>query len=249
MFDKIGSTSWNTHENGWHQKIYINKSGQPIYTYYYQSKSSKPGITIEINTNLSRQYCAYILIEKDLQDILDFIDILLELINVKEEKNDLLIKGLSRAILITYGKCFTQADGRRIKLGMEVISKEYKEIHNKLMDMRHNYVAHAGISQHEFCRGILVLPSESKARKLGTVPCTYFSELRQTLTTQIIVLKETKQHIKHILDIVKQKLAKKCSLMQETYDNLDLAKIYKMAKKKNSKRIVINDEDIKTLYR
>lgn len=248
MFDKIGSATWNTHENGWFQKIYINKSGKPIYTYHYQSKSSKPGITIEINTRLSRHYCAYILIEKDFQDILGSINILLELINAKEEKNELLIKGLSRAIVVTYGKCFTQADGRKVKLNAEIIPKEHKIIHDKLMDMRHNHVAHAGISQHETCRGIYVLPSESKARKLGTIPCTYFSELRQTLTTQIIVHKETRLLIKHLLAIVEQKLAKKCSQMQKIYDNLDLNKIYKLAKKTPSNRIMVNDDSIKTLF-
>lgn len=248
LFDKIGSTSWSAHENGWHKKTYINKSGQPIYTYYYQRKSSKPGITIEINTRLSRHYCAYILIEKDLQDILGFIDILLELINTKEEKNNLLIKALSRAIVVTYGKCFTQADGRKIKLDVEIIPKERKIIHNELMNMRHNYVAHAGISQHEVCRGMYVLPSEGKARKLGTIPCTYFSELRQTLTTQIIVHKEAMQLIKHMLRIVEQTLAKKCSQMQKTCDNLDLNKIYKLAKKNHSTRIVVDDDGIKTLY-
>lgn len=249
MFDKIGSTTWSTHENGWHQKTYINKSGQPVYTYYYQNKTSKPGVAIEIDTKLSRHYCAYILIEKDLQDILGFIDILLELITSKEDKNDLLIKGLSRVIAVTYGKCFTQADGRKIKLNAEIIPKEHKNIHDELMNMRHNYVAHAGISQHEVCRGIYVLPSESKARKLGTVLGTYFSELRQTLTTQIIVQKETRQLIKHILHIAEQRLVKKCSQMQKICDNFDLNKIYKIAKKTPSKRIVVNDDNIQTLYR
>jgi hypothetical protein len=249
LFDKIGSTTWSNAEHEWHQKIYINKTGQPVYTYHYQIKSSKPGITIEINTKLSRHYCAYILIEKDLQDILGFFDILLGLINSNEGKNDLLIKGLSRALVITYGKCFAKADGRTVKLEAKIIPKEHKIIHNELINMRNNYVAHAGVSKHEICRGIYVLPPESKARKLGTVTGTYFSELRQTLTTQIIVHKETRQLIKQILGSVEQTLAMKCSKMQKTCDNLDLNKIYKLAKKTLSKRIVVNDYDIKTLYR
>jgi hypothetical protein len=249
LFDKIGSTTWTNHEHGWHQKIYINKTGKPVYTYHYLSKSSKPGVTIEIDTRLSRHYCAYILIEKDLQDILGFFDILLELINSNQEKNDLLIKGLSRAFVVTYGKCFTKADGRQIKLGAEIIPKEHKIIHDELMNMRHNYVAHAGVSKHEICRGIYVLPPEGKARKLGTVTGTYFSELRQTLTTQIIVHKETRHLIKHMLDVVEKKLAMKCSQMQKTCDNLDLDRIYKIAKKAPSKHIVVDDDNIKALYR
>ena len=247
MFEKIGETTWTAHEGGWLQKRHINKSGKPVYAYHYQSKYSKPGITIEINTKLSRQYCGYILIEKDLDDTLHFIDALSALIEKKSARNDFLIKGMSRAIVTTYGKCFAKADGRRTKLERKNIPDEFKEVHDKLIDMRNNYAAHAGISLHEACRGIFVLPPENKAKKPGIVSGTYFSELRQTLTHQILTHEATRRLIKNILAAVKQRLIKTCSQLQKQTNSLDLNKLYRLAKKRKSKHIILNDDNMKVL--
>lgn len=52
--------------------------------------------------------------------------------------------------LITYGRCFTQTRGRGIKLEpTEFIKPKYKELHKYLIELRHEYIAHAGISDGE----------------------------------------------------------------------------------------------------
>tara|TARA_R110000868_G_scaffold88414_1_gene246478 strand:- start:742 stop:1344 length:603 start_codon:yes stop_codon:yes gene_type:complete len=193
-------------------------------------------------------YCGYTLIDKDLEDILGFIEIVKGLINIPGKNADLTVKGLSRAIAITYGKCFTKADGRKTKLEADIISADVKDIHEQLIHMRNNYVAHAGISTHEECIGSLAIPPESKVKKYDrNIPKCFFTEAYQTIASELIVSKETRQLIEHAQAIVKKKLLKTGLKLHERYDNLNFSKIYKIAKNMKPNRIQLNEEDIERL--
>ncbi len=51
--------------------------------------------------------------------------------------------------MIVYGRCFTKANGRGLKLEDNRIKAEYKTIHRDVMTLRHEYIAHAGVSDAE----------------------------------------------------------------------------------------------------
>jgi hypothetical protein len=55
--------------------------------------------------------------------------------------------------VVLYGKCFTDASkGRKIKIESKVILKANQnllKLHNEIMSMRHNYIAHAGNTAFE----------------------------------------------------------------------------------------------------
>lgn len=78
------------------------------------------------------------------------------------------IKSLYISGVVTYCKCFTQADGRKVKLEAKDIfgpnqSKE-KDLHIEAMNQRHSYLAHGGKTKHEQVNAILVLNPEDKSK-------------------------------------------------------------------------------------
>lgn len=56
-----------------------------------------------------------------------------------------LVKGYFVAALTFYDKCFTTSKGRGIKYDRNDVSEKYKNIHDIIMEMRHNFTAHNGI--------------------------------------------------------------------------------------------------------
>lgn len=66
------------------------------------------------------------------------------------------LRALMIAICTTYGKLFTNADGRRVRLAAKDVPAEFATLHASLMDMRHQFAAHAGVG-HETCRAILAV--------------------------------------------------------------------------------------------
>lgn len=74
--------------------------------------------------------------------------------------------------LALYGKCFTQANGRGVKLEAKAIfdSADDRASHDRLMQLRHEYVAHGGDAQEEQLKIVLLLdPDKSKRALRGLV--------------------------------------------------------------------------------
>lgn len=69
------------------------------------------------------------------------------------KNNEIVKSSLFYTIIALYGKCFTDATSSR-SAKLELIDfdkkKELIPYHNEIMDMRHNFVAHRGSSEHEF---------------------------------------------------------------------------------------------------
>jgi len=76
-------------------------------------------------------------------------------------KSDLM-KGLFVAALTFYGKAFTRADGRRVKLNKKSLDKEFQAIHDFYMKYRHNFAAHSGDAKLETTRANLILTGKKK---------------------------------------------------------------------------------------
>ncbi|HAU0794597.1 TPA: hypothetical protein JBH26_00590 [Legionella pneumophila] len=142
---------WKKVDTYWFEKTTITCSGKPIVTYHFKRKSADAFPEIIFDTKISRQLAGYSLIEKDIRDTRELL---------KEHKilfarcdnpgESLLLKGLMKAIVVTYGKCFAQADGRKIMLNTKHLkSPQRMELHNSVISMRNQYVAHGGESPHE----------------------------------------------------------------------------------------------------
>ena len=102
---------WIKINKNWFQKVtyLLNKStfSPPIITYHYKIKNAKQSIAIQFDTYITNQIAGYTLIEKDIRVILDYITEY-ERIDDRNlcQQNEILLKALMQAIIITYGKCF-----------------------------------------------------------------------------------------------------------------------------------------------
>lgn len=168
------------HENGVQIREIIH-DGVTLENIYTQNGKVLPRIGIE--GYLADQIKAFTLLDKDLRNVIEWLKIAQEIDDESDGNNafldgsikySLIIKSLFVSILTTYGKCFTQATGRRFTLNKKHIPTEYVDFHEKIINARHNYAAHKGMHDHEDCRVSLVIFNKWDAR-----PFEIFTELRQ----------------------------------------------------------------------
>ena len=152
-------------------------TGKPRAIYTIRGR---PCYRVVIDSPRSKQLAGYARIEKDLRNIADWLVIATTMIHEAELEHpgdkgrtltkpcDLTseLKALLVAIMTTYGKLFTQAEGRRIKLEESWITDpELKATHKWWMDARNKFAAHAGTSDVEECHVVAVL-EQCKGRNM-----------------------------------------------------------------------------------
>ena len=114
--------------------------------------------SIDINDKRIKRYKGYASINVDLKHVGEFISLLLDIKNENlsnkisdKEITQLTERSLFISSIITYARCFAGTDGRGIKLNARdsIIDDEFKLLHEYLINMRNQYLAHAGISNSE----------------------------------------------------------------------------------------------------
>ena len=109
-----------------------------------------PGtLKIAVPGFLAKKSVSYMLIREDLLFIKESC---IRLIACKkaEQQDRLLITALWQSIIVTYGKCFTENEGGFSKLTKDIInSDEFNNTHERLMDLRHSFIAHRDDSEKE----------------------------------------------------------------------------------------------------
>ncbi len=170
-------------------KHFINpNTGDQHFTYFYKRKRCPTSL---IEGYLSKQYIGYYLILRDLEDTKLWLQQAYDLVPdektetqensdnysfelIRDEKNHLIIKSLFFSSLIFYGKCFTQAKGRGIKLEKSIIPEEYQNKHDIIMTYRHTLAAHSGEGKWDTGKVKLVLPPNKNSNAgIHIIPETY----------------------------------------------------------------------------
>lgn len=149
------------------------KTGELQRIYYYKGKHCPTHL---IKGPLSKQYIGYQLIMGDLEDAGRWLSQAYDLFPKKksdllkpnedrykydrigDEKNHSIVKSLFFSSLIFYGKCFTQAKGRGVKLEKSIVPTEYHVKHDCIMEYRHTLAAHSGEGQWDTGKLRLLLP-------------------------------------------------------------------------------------------
>lgn len=113
-------------------------------------KNQNDGDTFDfkIPEHLEKKNIAYSSILLDLQTCEQALK------QLKKKNKDIIQTSLFTTIIILYGKCFTDSSSSKFpKLELKMFEGQesrFKILHTELMNMRHNYVAHRGMSEHEF---------------------------------------------------------------------------------------------------
>ncbi|STX50464.1 Uncharacterised protein [Legionella busanensis] len=229
-------TEWKKVDDDWYEKKTINEQRVPVFTYHYKRKSASPTPTILLKTKLAQNLCGYILIKKDIKDTILFIQEHNKLVQTSDNiGKNIILKGLTRAIVITYGKCFTDADGRKIRLDKKFIkTKTNQEIHALLMEMRNQYVAHAGKSIHEkICLSLLCPPPKEVNKVLRGKNVKGKIILEQQLFQTTSTIEFNDGTVLSLLNELRNSLDKKISQIQEKLglENLDPVKLWNLVKR------------------
>jgi hypothetical protein len=154
------------------------------HRYYFDSKECPKVI---LNSQQAKNFAAYALIKKDLKFVLKSFKYAISIASEKlgtENDGDVfayraevdaesdILKALYISGVVTYGKCFTKADGRRVKLEYKDLFKDeekYEKLHLELMEQRHQYIAHGGKTKYEKVQPILVLHPDSESNQEPTL--------------------------------------------------------------------------------
>ncbi|WP_160060318.1 hypothetical protein [Psychromonas sp. L1A2] len=143
------SSEWtlNVEANKYIKEFYLNGEKCPSY---------------EVSWKKSEILARYSLIQKDLKQLIEMLSIAINLASdipdIQGEKNGyifdscnetaLIRKSLYISLVITYGKCFASANGRRLKLDKSAVfnkeTDDLKVLHEQLIEARNEYIAHGG---------------------------------------------------------------------------------------------------------
>ena len=105
-----------------------------------------------IRNHLSKRYTALNLMGEDLKFCSLYLD---EMEKIKE--GNVISKACSTAFGVSYARCFNS--GKRSRLNERKIfkgRKDLSDIHNEIIDMRNEYLAHGGDSYYENCNTVAV---------------------------------------------------------------------------------------------
>ena len=114
----------------------------------------------EVDMKLAKPIISLWLIQTDIEQIIDTVKKVVTLSKLDKIKVDeIVISGLWQKTIVTYGKLFTKSeDGFSTLEQSEYIKTiEDKNLHDKLMDIRHSYIAHRGLSDFENCLLLAIL--------------------------------------------------------------------------------------------
>lgn len=151
---------------------------QTEFEYFWKGEKCK---VKELTSKQAKIIAAYGLIKKDLKFVEKTLQHAIEISNKITANQDLtsihtneaqfvirdefdfesdLLKSLYISSIVTYGKCFVQAQGRRVKLEhKDVFSQRdsFEKQHLEIMEQRHQYIAHAGNTNHEHSKAVLII--------------------------------------------------------------------------------------------
>jgi hypothetical protein len=126
-----------------------------------QTEYSEENYVFAIPGFMSKKFIAYCAMRDDLTLVLDYIQTLRDI-----PINRIVKSSLTYSLIALYGKCFTDASKNNYpKLEPNSIFKEneeFKEIHNYLIELRHQFIAHRGKTDSEIGVSFMIFPKEKK---------------------------------------------------------------------------------------
>jgi len=164
-------------------------SGKHGQEYFFKGIRAK---RIPMTSRLAEQMAGFTLIERDLRMVTQWLQAIDAMsarprdraghaLTTHDDETHKLVQTLFVASLMFYGKCFADAEGRRIRLDRNWVPFEFKKTHEQMISMRNQFAAHSGSKGYERVQVVLVLPV--KDRKIRDSPRLY----RELLQTETVV--------------------------------------------------------------
>lgn len=150
-----------------------------------------------------------------------------------------------KAFVIQYAKSFTKAWGRAAKLESKSVfdsQDDLLEIHDVVMEMRNNYIAHAGKGKYDYGAMIMYLNPYPGKPGIGRIIHADLKFMDHSMR-----LSGYDKICQRALDYVDLKMDKLSSSFTQEVDSLDLKELYKMSKTPHRKdwKFEKDDEDLR----
>lgn len=176
------------------------------------------------NGKFTRVVTAYYSIQSDLLEIQSMINYL---------KGNPVIPGvvkasMFKAFIIQYAKCFTKPLGRVAKLEADSVfdaQQDLLEIHKEVMEMRNNYIAHAGTGKYDHGAMVLYLNPDP-----GTPSIERIIHADLKFMDHSLKLPGYEKVCQRALEYVNLKIEKLAPSYNKEVDSLDIIELYRASK-------------------
>jgi hypothetical protein len=129
----------------------MDKKDKAIIDILKTIRDENPDSFVYVVPNLfTRKMRSYMLIREDLRFITEIVTKLIPL-KSEAEPDRAMCFALWQSVIITYGKCFTENKAGLSKLERSALNgnEGLQDLHDRIMQLRHAYVAHRGDTEHE----------------------------------------------------------------------------------------------------
>lgn len=203
-----------------HRVVIDRKTGNYIFVV---KKNDSVCPYIILNSKHSRRFAALNVIQKDLDLCRKaFIELI-------ETQNKQIIKmSLLFFAIINYGKCFAKADGRSVMLNSKEafkgVDNKIIDYHEKLIDIRNNYIAHAGIGNYEQYPFSLTLNPDLNNKKVLGYMVNGIAQIKDHhiyIDKYVEVIEHLESYVNNAIIKVKERLDKEVAALDidEIYNN------------------------------
>ncbi len=130
-----------------------------------QENSTNENIEFVVPKMIAKHIVAYQSIREDLLFCRTVIEKL-----TNNDYDKALKTSLYYSFIAIYGKCFTEANKSKYpRLNVSdfgTLINKYDKLHNELMNMRHNYIAHRGLTDDDFGVGVFCLNKKTLSQRI-----------------------------------------------------------------------------------
>jgi len=236
LSDSIGNSipgfnsEWtlNIDKNKYIKEFYLNEEKCPSYEVFWKK---------------SEVLARYALIQKDLKQLIEMLSIATNLASdipdipdiqggnngyIFDSYNEsaLIRKALYTSLVITYGKCFASANGRRLKLDKSAVfnkeTDDLKLLHEQLIEVRNEYIAHGGSTDLESSSVSLVFHPDltNKVPPIISIDSYYVNSLSKSS------FQKYQKLIIYLNDFVINKMNKLYEKVYEEHIKSNVAELY-----------------------
>lgn len=156
-----------------HRLILANKSQQEQNMIFeFPNEFGNPYLIIYYRTQIGKKYAALFSIKEDLELAQRYTETYLSL--EENESNSLIRQSLWCSAVVSYAKCFTNAkSGRKLFLNIDECFKMktdtiFIELHDLIMDIRHNFLAHGGTSKLSKLEYLLLVNNDLNDKRISS---------------------------------------------------------------------------------
>lgn len=185
------------------------------------------------DTMIAKQTAAYYSMQSDLIELQEILKYLSE-----NPKTPMIVRAsMYKAFITQYARCFAKSDGRKLQLDARAVFKDKKDLlptHKEVVNMRNNYMAHAGVGIYEYGAMIGHLnPDTSNPYRIGSI----YAELK--FLDHARKMDGYAEVCKCVLEFLRGKLDKLRDKFEKEFDETDLKVLYSKCKTPERKDWII----------